>query len=95
MGLRLQALVELAATAEAPNARDSQRLREAALELLGGGPPGCERGFVMAVATALAPPAPCPCSVTLCRLLLAALQLPHVCQVCRLRTVLAPAGCCE
>ena len=75
--------MELGASAEAATARDSQRLREAALELLGAGPLGCELGFVTAVAAALAPPAPCPCTVTLCRLLLAALQLPAVCQVRR------------
>ena len=75
-----QALVTVAAGTEprpAP-AVDGPRLREAVLQLLAAAPPGAERELVTAVSLHLTL---APCSVALCRLLLATLHLPAVCRV--------------
>ena len=77
----MQALVAVAAGAEQQPVSpvDGPRLREAVLRLLAAGPPGAEREFVVAVAAHATQTY--PCSVALCRLLLAALHLPAVCRV--------------
>lgn len=58
---------------------DGPRLREALLRLLAAAPPGAERELVTAVSVHVS--LACPCSVALCRLLLATLHLPAVCRV--------------
>lgn len=56
-----------------------RRLRESVLKLLMVAPLGAVREFLAAVVVQME--LACPCSVPLCRLLLAALTLPSVCKV--------------